>query len=140
DVGRELALDLLEERVDVVASGRSCHLSDYSTPNLLTSRDPIASLSISKCSRSRERRWGRCSSTRTLGGSRWTVGSSRCSATSGAVPQRFGGAGGGSQLRCGSPSQQPSLNRHRAHCHVPCRHSIAAPQRQQASAVTPRES
>src|SRR5262249_55322982 len=33
----------------------------------------------------------------------------------------------------GTPSQQPSLNRHRPHCHVPWRHSIGAPQRQHFS-------
>ena len=37
---------------------------------------------------------------------------------------------------CGSPSQQPSLNRHAGHCHVPWRHSIAAPHRQHASVAT----
>ena len=40
--------------------------------------------------------------------------------------------GGGSQL-WGSPSQQPSLNRHRGHCQVPWRHSIGAAQRKQVS-------
>jgi hypothetical protein len=40
--------------------------------------------------------------------------------------------GGGPQL-CGSPSQHPSLNRHRGHCQVPCRHSIRALQRQHGS-------
>src|SRR4051812_31568112 len=40
---------------------------------------------------------------------------------------------GASHVVCGSPSQQPSLNRQRPHCHVPWRHSIAAPQRQQLS-------
>src|ERR687898_397783 len=34
-----------------------------------------------------------------------------------------------------SPSQQPSLNRQRGHCHVPWRHSIAALQRRQRSAA-----
>jgi hypothetical protein len=38
-----------------------------------------------------------------------------------------------SQDDCGSPSQQPSLNRQRGHCHVPCRHSIVVVQRQQRS-------
>ena len=45
--------------------------------------------------------------------------------------RRFGCAGGHD---CGSPSQQPSLNAHRGHCHVWWRQSIAAPQRRQRSA------
>jgi hypothetical protein len=32
-----------------------------------------------------------------------------------------------------APSQQPSFRRQRAHCHVPWRHSISAPQRGQIS-------
>jgi hypothetical protein len=32
-----------------------------------------------------------------------------------------------------SPSQHPSLSRHLGHWNVPCRHSIAAPQRRQIS-------
>ena len=35
-----------------------------------------------------------------------------------------------------SPSQQPTLKRHFGHCHVPCRHTIGAPQRRQTSAVS----
>ena len=39
-----------------------------------------------------------------------------------------------------SPSQHPTLNRHRGHCQVPCRHSIAAPQRRHGSDVSWRGS
>jgi len=35
-----------------------------------------------------------------------------------------------------SPSQQPSFNRQRGHCHVPWRHSISAPHRRHSSAGT----
>jgi hypothetical protein len=35
----------------------------------------------------------------------------------------------------GSPSQQPNLNRHFAHCQVPWRHSIGAEHRKQVSVV-----
>jgi hypothetical protein len=44
-------------------------------------------------------------------------------------------AGRASQLVCASPSQHPSLNLHRAHCQVPCLHSIEAPQRKHRSAM-----
>jgi hypothetical protein len=40
---------------------------------------------------------------------------------------------GGAEHDCGSPSQQPSLNRQRGHCHVPCTHRMSALQRQQDS-------
>ena len=43
-----------------------------------------------------------------------------------------------SQPDWGSPSQQPSLNRQRGHCHVPCRHSISALQRQHRSVMRSR--
>ena len=39
---------------------------------------------------------------------------------------------------CGSPSQQPSLNRHRGHCQVPWRHSIGAAHRKQSSIASSR--
>jgi hypothetical protein len=36
----------------------------------------------------------------------------------------------------GSPSQQPNLNRHFAHCQVPWRHSIGAVHLRQVSVVS----
>jgi hypothetical protein len=48
-------------------------------------------------------------------------------------------AAGASQEDCGSPSQHPSLNRHLAHCQVPWRHSMAAPQRKHFSATATSE-
>jgi hypothetical protein len=44
-------------------------------------------------------------------------------------------AGRASQLVCASPSQHPSLNLQRAHCQVPCRHSMEAPQRKHRSVM-----
>jgi hypothetical protein len=44
-------------------------------------------------------------------------------------------AGRASQLVCASPSQHRSLNLQRAHCQVPCRHSMEAPQRKHRSAM-----
>ena len=44
-------------------------------------------------------------------------------------------AGRASQLVCASPSQHPSLNLQRAHCQVPCRHSMVAPHRRHRSAM-----
>jgi hypothetical protein len=44
-------------------------------------------------------------------------------------------AGRASQLVCASPSQHPSLNLQRGHCHVPCRHSIEALHRKHLSTM-----
>src|SRR4029077_15605863 len=53
----QLVPDRLQEVIDVVAFDGLGHRRNYSTTNLLTSRDMVVSLSISKYSKSRNRRW-----------------------------------------------------------------------------------
>ena len=56
----------------------------------------------------------------------------RPSGTSGARPQ-LALTSRSSRRVCGSPSQQPSLNLQRGHCHVPCTHAMGVGHRQHSS-------
>ncbi len=55
----------------------------------------------------------------------------------GEMPSRHGFLSGRvAHVCCGSPSQQPILNRHLGHCQVPCSQRISTPHRQHASELT----